>query len=210
MADNERTIKSSVPTVRDDLSDFVDCISKMVGENEKIQGGYIDGTEAVWNTPVAHTFISSVAGSFNDYIGQFNQYFDEAYERFLTNANKLFSSQQADEVAKQDLEKIADLSVNWTEASEEFNVPIEYGSFTTNNFTTYVNEIITNLNTMNACITDAVENGMSGEFCAEIQASIDSLIKSATSVAEDYDSTTANNAVDEDEVIQSLRSGSAE
>jgi len=210
MADNEGTIHISVSTVRNDLSKFVDCISDIVGEFEKIQGGYIDGTEAVWNTPVAHTFISSVTGSFNDYIGQFNQYFDEGYDRFLTNANELFRSQNADQVEKQDLEKIVDLSVNWTEASDDFNVPVEYGSFTTNNFTTYVNEIITNLNTMNDCITDAVENGMSGEFCAEIQASIDSLIKSATSVAEDYDSTTAKNAVDEDEVIQSLRSGSAE
>lgn len=196
------TIHVDVDLVREELSNFVSSISNCASLFSDIQSNFIEGTDSVWNTPTAAKFIDSVCESFNNYFEQFNSYFDEGYNVFLTNANKLFESQGADTVEKQDLEKISDLAREWSEQASSFNVPIDYTGFAGTNLTSNIESVVSELESMNTAISNAVENGMDGQFCDGVKNNISSLITSANSVAEEYNSDAVKNAVAEDQLIQ--------
>lgn len=191
-----------VDLVREELDNFVSSISNCVSLFGVIQSDFVDGTNDVWNTPAAAKFIDSVCESFNSYVKQFNDYFDEGYSVFLTNANNFFSIQEADEVEKKELEKISDLTRGWTEQSSKFNVPGDYTGFANTNLTSNIKNIVSELDAMKIDIDNAVENGMDGQFCEDVKNNITSLITSANSVAEEYNSDAVKDAMAEDNLIQ--------
>lgn len=199
----------SVSTVRSCLGDFVSDISEIKTLFDNIQEKYIDECGAnCWNTPKAHEYMTTVSTSFNDYISQFNNYFQAGYSEFVKDANTFFKSQGAAEVQEEDIEVISDLSVTWAAEEEEFKVPDpgQVESLTNNYLVKYVNDVVNLLNNMCSLIDTAVSAGMNDEFCCDDKKNIESLTNSAQDVINEYSGSAAEAAVTADENVQVFRS----
>lgn len=199
-------LKISLSTVKAQLSNFVSHSTQCAAAMSTINSNYIEGTNNEWNTPAAATYIDGLCSAFNDYISQFNQYYQEGVDNFVDGVNVLARNEDADPVSPQTVEKLTELSKGWAGQPEDFNIPEDFAGFTNSNLTANINKLIENLSSMQNCIDVAVDNGLQGSFCTSLRESLGKLKSSAEEVAREYDGKAAERAVNQDTAIQTIKS----
>ena len=196
----------SLSTVKAELSGFISDSGSCVSTMSTINSAYVDGTQAEWNTPAAAQYIDSLCSVFNEYIRQFNQYYQQEVDLFVAGVNRLAQNEDADPVPQQSVQQLQSLTKGWAGQPEDFNIPQDFASFTSSNLTTNINELVSHIESMQRHIDVAVENGLDGSFCTQLRGSLETLKNSANDVAREYDAKAAERAVNQDTAISTIKS----
>ena len=192
--------------VKKQLDGFVADTSSCADVMRTINNNYIEGTKNVWSSTAAAEYIANLCIAFNDYISQFNTNYQEGVNNFVAGVNALARNEDASPVPECTVERLPELAKTWDGSPDKFNVPDDYAGFTDTNLKNNITNLISHIESMQAHIDAAVNNGLNGSFCTGLRASLESLKNSADEVANEYSSNAAKRAVEQDSAISTIKS----
>ena len=195
-----------ITEVKEQLKGFVEDTSACADVMRTINANYIEGTKNVWSSMAAAEYITNLCIAFNDYISQFNTNYQEGVNNFVAGVNALARNEDASPVPECTVEKLPELAKTWEGDLEKFNVPDDYAGFTETNLKDNIEKFKSHIDSMQAHIKAAVENGLNGSFCTGLRASLESLKNSADEVVSEYSRNAAKRAVEQDSAISTIKS----